>query len=78
MRKITFAVGFASGFVLGSRAGHGPYDWLDAKAREVLGRPETQAKLEHAKATVVKKVEEILPFGDDEKPTVILNPPSAP
>jgi hypothetical protein len=83
MRKITFAVGFASGFLLGSRAGHGPYDLFEARVREVLGRPETKAKVSHAKGALTegvveaaKKVEKKLPFTDDEKPTVILNPPS--
>lgn len=78
MRKITFVVGFASGFLLGSRAGHGPYDQVEAKVKEFLGRPETQAKIDHAKDTVVKKVEDAVPFLDgEEKPTVIINPPSS-
>jgi hypothetical protein len=78
MRKITFVVGFTSGFLLGSRAGHGPYDQVEAKVREFLGRPETQAKIDHAKDSVVKKVEDAVPFLDSEgKPTVVLHPPSS-
>ena len=40
--------GVVIGFVLGSRAGRGPYERLDAKVREVSGRDDVRAAAETA------------------------------
>jgi gas vesicle protein len=42
MKKLTFVVGAAIGFVLGSRAGRGPYEGLENRARQLRGRPQVQ------------------------------------
>jgi hypothetical protein len=42
MRKLTFVVGAGVGFVLGSRAGKGPYEQLEARVRGVANRPDVQ------------------------------------
>lgn len=63
MRRSTFLLGVGVGFVLGSRAGRGPYDQVESKAREIAGRPDVQDRIKQfagtAKgkaATVVQKV----------------------
>jgi hypothetical protein len=48
MKKLWLALGAIIGFVLGSRAGRGPYRRLESKAREVWGRPEVQQALDTA------------------------------
>jgi hypothetical protein len=45
MRKITFLLGAAAGFVVGSRCGTGPYEQLEGKVREILGRDDVQQKV---------------------------------
>jgi hypothetical protein len=52
MKKVFLALGAAVGFVLGSRAGRGPYRRLESKVREVWGRPEVQQALDNAGETV--------------------------
>jgi hypothetical protein len=42
MKKWTLLFGIAVGFVLGSRAGRGPYKQIEGKVREVGSRPEVQ------------------------------------
>ena len=39
MRKITFLLGAGLGFVLGSKAGNGPYGRLETKVRGMKKRP---------------------------------------
>ena len=67
IRKLTLAVGFGAGYVLGAKAGKERYDQIEAKARELLGQPAVQdftsnvssqasAAADKAKATVNDKV----------------------
>ncbi len=42
MKKLTFLVGAAVGFVLGSRAGRGRSESLEDRARRLRGRPQVQ------------------------------------
>jgi hypothetical protein len=42
MWKLPLVVGGAVGFVLGSRAGRGPYEQLENRARQLRGRPQVQ------------------------------------
>lgn len=49
MKKMVFLLGVGAGFILGSRAGAGPYRELEQRARTVLHRPEVQATVENAK-----------------------------
>jgi hypothetical protein len=42
MKKFLLAVGVAIGFVLGSRAGRGPYEQLEAKVKDLTGRSSVQ------------------------------------
>lgn len=67
IRKLTLAVGFGAGYVLGAKAGKERYDQIEAKFRELLGQPAVQdftnnvsssasAAADKAKATVNDKV----------------------
>jgi hypothetical protein len=38
MKRFLLAVGAAIGFVLGSRAGRGPYEQIEAKVKDLTGR----------------------------------------
>jgi hypothetical protein len=42
MKKFLLAVGAAVGFILGSRAGRGPYEQLEAKVKGLAGRSSLQ------------------------------------
>jgi hypothetical protein len=56
MKKFSLLVGAAVGFVLGSRAGRGPYERLEGKVRDVAGRPGVQDTLEDVKAVAGDQV----------------------
>lgn len=67
IRKLTLAVGFSAGYVLGAKAGKERYTQIESKARELLGQPAVQgltsnvtssasAAADKAKATVNEKV----------------------
>jgi hypothetical protein len=51
MRKISFLLGVAIGFMLGSRAGRRPYEQMMTKVRETARRPEVQDAIVQAKDT---------------------------
>ena len=42
IRKLTLAIGFGAGYVLGAKAGTQRYDEIMAKARELMGQPAVQ------------------------------------
>ncbi len=42
MKKIALLLGGITGFLLGSYAGRGPYEHVEAWARQLRGRPEVQ------------------------------------
>ncbi len=69
-KKLTLAVGFGAGYVLGAKAGRERYTQLETKFREVAGMPAVQNATanvkeaasdmaETAKATVNEKVEAV-------------------
>ncbi len=47
MKKLWLLAGIGIGFVLGSRAGRGPYE-LEGKVRRFRGRPEVQGAVDVA------------------------------
>ena len=76
IRKLTLAIGFGAGYVLGAKAGTERYDQIEAKVRELLGQPAVQdftsnvsstasAAADKAKATVNDKVSAV---GDKVSP----------
>jgi len=50
VRKVTLLIGVGVGFVLGSRAGRGPYEQIEAKARELTGRQDVRQVVDTAKS----------------------------
>ena len=42
IRKLTLAIGFGAGYVLGAKAGTQRYDEIMSKARELMGQPAVQ------------------------------------
>ncbi len=63
IRKLTLAVGFGAGYVLGAKAGTERYDQIVAKFRELAGRPAVQ----DAKSTLADTASSL---GDKTKTTV--------
>ncbi len=68
MKKMAFLMGLGIGFVLGSKAGRGPYEELEHKVRSLRQRPEVEDAVVRAKGVandqvtgVVDKVNEKLP-----------------
>jgi hypothetical protein len=68
MKKLSFVIGLGLGFILGSRAGSGPYRELETKVRTLRNRPDVDEAVERAKGAandhvtgVVEKVNEKLP-----------------
>jgi len=51
MKKFIFLAGLGIGFVIGSRAGRGPYESLERTARQVADDPEVQRRASQAKDT---------------------------
>ena len=72
MKKLAFLIGVGVGFLLGSKAGTGPYEELETKVRTIMNRPEVRAVVETTKEVaseqateVATKVSERLPESDD-------------
>ncbi len=58
MKKLAFVFGLALGFILGSKAGTGPYEGLVDKARSLRQRPEIEDAVERAKEAASDQVTE--------------------
>jgi hypothetical protein len=56
MKRLWFLVGAGIGFVLGSRAGPGPYERLEAKVRSVTSRPEVEDATARMKVAAQEQV----------------------
>ena len=58
MKKLIFVAGLVIGFVIGSRAGRGPYESLERTARQVAEDPEVQRRAAQAKETAGRVAQE--------------------
>lgn len=58
MKKLAFIFGLGIGFLLGSRAGRGPYEGLEEKLRSFKERPEVEDTVERAKSAATGQVTE--------------------
>jgi hypothetical protein len=56
MKKLAFAFGLGIGFVLGSKAGSGPYQRLEEKVRALRQRPEVDEAVARAKQAADEQV----------------------
>ena len=52
MKRFLLVVGAAIGFLLGSRAGRGPYEQVEAKVRNLTGRSSVQDAVTSARDAV--------------------------
>jgi hypothetical protein len=74
MKKLVFVIGVGVGFLLGSKAGTGPYQELGSRVRSITKRPEVRDAVETTKeaaadhvAQVVNKVSDRVPSTDDQE-----------
>ncbi|HIY25074.1 MAG TPA: hypothetical protein H9837_12385 [Candidatus Brachybacterium merdigallinarum] len=70
MKKFLFLAGLAIGFVLGSRAGRGPYDSLEQAARQVAEDPEVQRRAGQARETAEKAAHDAAATVKEKAPEV--------
>ncbi len=59
MKKWTFMIGLGIGFILGSKAGSGPWERLEQKVRSLKQRPEVEEAVERAKGVASDQVAEV-------------------
>ena len=74
MKKLAFLIGVGVGFLLGSKAGSGPYQEIESKVRALVNRPEVRATVESTKEVaqdqitqVMDKAADRLPGSDDQE-----------
>ena len=70
MKKFIFLAGLALGFVIGSRAGRGPYESLERTARQVADDPEVQRRATQAKETAGRVAQDTASTVKDKGPEV--------
>jgi hypothetical protein len=70
MKRLWFLIGVGVGFVLGSRAGRGPYQQLEANVRKMLGQPEVRHTMAQVRDTVQDKVNDTAGKIGDALPNV--------
>ena len=56
MKRLSFVIGLGLGFILGSRAGSGPYQRLEGQARALRNRPEVDEAVGRAKKAANEQV----------------------
>lgn len=68
MSKLTWLIAGGVGYLLGSRAGRGPYEKFSAQADRIMQNPRVQEGTEQAKSAVKRKADEVADsvLGDDE------------
>lgn len=70
MKKFIFLTGLAIGFVVGSRAGRGPYESLERTARQVTDDPEVQRRASQAKEKAEQVAQDTAATVKDKAPEV--------
>ncbi len=60
MKRLAFLFGLGVGFVLGSRAGPGPHEQLEAKARSVCSRLHVQEVVTSVKSAASARVDDVV------------------
>lgn len=59
MKKLWFLLGIGVGYVLGSKAGSGPYRQLETKVRSVASRPEVKETVAKVKSAAEDRAAEV-------------------
>ncbi|WP_246954870.1 hypothetical protein [Brachybacterium sp. Marseille-Q7125] len=70
MKKFIFLAGLGIGFVIGSRAGRGPYESLERTARQVAEDPEVQRRAAQARDTATRVAHDTAETVKDKAPGV--------
>ncbi|MDO5661531.1 MAG: hypothetical protein Q4G40_02445 [Brachybacterium sp.] len=68
MKKIIFALGLGIGFVVGSRAGRGPYEQLERTARNVAEDPTVREKVDQAREVAGKAAHDATEIAKEKGP----------
>ncbi len=69
MKKLAFVIGLGVGFVLGSKAGSGPYEELEGKVRSLRHRPDVEQVVDRAKSAASEQVTEVVEKVNAKLPT---------
>jgi hypothetical protein len=69
MKKLAFVIGLGVGFVLGSKAGSGPYEELQRKVRSLRHRPDVEQVVVRAKGAASEQVTEVVEKVNAKLPT---------
>ena len=69
MKKLAFVIGLGVGFVLGSKAGSGPYEALEGKVRSLRHRPDVEQVVDRAKGAASEQVTEVVEKVNAKLPT---------
>lgn len=68
MKKLVFVIGLGLGFILGSKAGSGPYEGLEQKVRALRSRPEVDDAIERARGAANQQVTEVVEKVNEKLP----------
>lgn len=68
MKKLAFVIGLGIGFILGSRAGSGPYRELEGKLHALRNRPEVDEAVERTKVAANERVTEVVDKVNEKLP----------
>jgi hypothetical protein len=60
VKKLVFLIGLGVGFLLGSKAGTGPYQDLETKVRSIANRPDVRDAVETTKEAAVQQATDVV------------------
>jgi predicted Fe-Mo cluster-binding NifX family protein len=60
VKKLSFLIGLGVGFLLGSKAGTGPYQELETKVRSIANRPDVREAVETTKEAAVQQATDVV------------------
>ncbi len=66
MKTLAFVIGVGIGFLIGSRAGSGPYAELEQKVRALRRQPEVESAVEHVKEAASRQVTDVVDKVNDK------------
>lgn len=69
MKKFAFLVVLGIGFLIGSKAGTGPYETVEQKLRSLKERPDVQHAVDQAKSVADEKMSEAVDKVNEKMPS---------